>query len=415
MNSQNNPFLNAVSQISLAGKTGSIDPTFIEHFPYPDRVLEFHIPIRMDDGSTRRFTAYRSQHNNARGPYKGGIRYHQDVSKEEVMALSVWMTCKCAVLDLPLGGGKGGIIVNPKELSPGELERLSRAYVDHLAINIGSDRDVPAPDVNTNGQIMAWMVDEYAKVTGTWDPGVFTGKPISIGGSLGRDTATAQGGVYALQTILELAGEKLAGKTIAIQGSGNAGLTAAKLLSEAGAIVVAISDSREAIYQSDGIDAQTVESGKKSKQPLSTISGVKAIPNEELLELAVDILIPSAVENQIRAGNAGNIRAKYILELANGPTTPEADQVLQDRGITVIPDILANAGGVTVSYFEQVQNSMNYYWSREEVATKLREKMVLATKEVFETAKRHDTSLRNGAYVLSVSRVQQAMLNRNIL
>lgn len=376
-----NPFESARTQMKAAYEY--LAPKYDHEFAlalFPERVIEVSIPVVMDDGTTRVFTGYRSQHNGARGPYKGGIRYHQDVNKDEVMALSTWMSIKCATLDLPLGGGKGGIIVNPKELSDRELEELSRGYVRKLYKYLGPTQDVPAPDVNTNGKIMAWMVDEYSKLVGTWTPGTFTGKPVSIGGSLGRDTATAQGGVYVLTSYLESKADSITGKKVMIQGAGNAGLVMAHLLKEAGAIIVGVSDSHGAIYDASGIDITAIEALKAAKKSVQDHTSGVHYTNAEFLELPCDILIPAALENQITVDNASKIQAKLILELANGPVTPDADAILFSRQIPVIPDILANAGGVTVSYFEQVQNGMNYFWSREEVQEKLKLKMNQALK-----------------------------------
>ena len=408
-----NPFESARTQMKAAYEY--LAPKYDHEFTLalsPERIIEVSIPVVMDDGSTRMFTGYRSQHNSARGPYKGGIRYHQDVNKDEVMALSTWMSIKCATLDLPLGGGKGGIIVNPKELSERELEELSRGYVRKLYKYLGPTQDVPAPDVNTNGKIMAWMVDEYSKLVGSWTPGTFTGKPVSIGGSLGRDTATAQGGVYVLTSYLESKNENIAGKKVMIQGAGNAWLVMAHLLKEAGATIVGVSDSHGAIYDTSGIDITAIETLKAAKKSVQDhISGTH-YTNAEFLELPCDILIPAALENQITVENANKIQAKLLLELANGPVTPDADTILFSRSIPVIPDILANAGGVTVSYFEQVQNGMNYFWSREEVQEKLKLKMNQALKWVLASSASHNVMLRTGAYIVAMERILEAMKTR---
>ena len=408
-----NPFESARTQMKAAYEY--LAPKYDHEFAlalFPERVIEVSIPVVMDDGTTRVFTGYRSQHNGARGPYKGGIRYHQDVNKDEVMALSTWMSIKCATLDLPLGGGKGGIIVNPKELSDRELEELSRGYVRKLYKYLGPTQDVPAPDVNTNGKIMAWMVDEYSKLVGTWTPGTFTGKPVSIGGSLGRDTATAQGGVYVLTSYLESKADSIIGKKVMIQGAGNAGLVMAHLLKEAGAIIVGVSDSHGAIYDASGIDIAAIEALKAAKKSVQDHTSGAHYTNAEFLELPCDILIPAALENQITVDNASKIQAKLILELANGPVTPDADAILFSRQIPVIPDILANAGGVTVSYFEQVQNGMNYFWSREEVQEKLKLKMNQALKWVLASAESHNVMLRTGAYIVAMERILEAMKTR---
>jgi glutamate dehydrogenase len=439
--STNNPFLSAQSQMQTAYAflTGRYDAQFPK-IMNPERVIEVNIPVQMDSGEIRNFVGYRSQHNGARGPYKGGIRYHQDVTVDEVKALSTWMSIKCATLDLPLGGGKGGIIVNPKELSEPELEQLSRGWVQRLYKYLGPLDDVPAPDVNTNWQIMSWMVDEYSKLVGHWTPGTFTGKPLSIGGSLGRDTATAQGGLYVLEAYLRGAplsrgeGDSQGGlvsenqsktplppltggletnplqwKKIVIQGAGNAGLNMIELIEKSGAILIGTSDSHCGIFSADGLDIAQIVELKKNKKSLAEYMGAKQITNAELLELDCDILIPAALENQITGDNVQNIKAKLILELANGPITPDADTVLFGKWIAVIPDILANAGGVTVSYFEQVQNNANYYWSREEVQSKLKLKMETALAGVLKSANEHKVMLRTGAYVVAMERILEAM------
>ena len=408
--SQNNPFESARTQMKtaytfLSGQYDDIFPILLS----PDRVIEVSIPVKMDDGTLKNFTGYRSQHNSARGPYKGGIRYHQDVTKDEVMALSTWMSIKCATLDLPLGGGKGGIIVDPKTLSKTELEQLSRWWVQKLYKYIGPFDDVPAPDVNTNGEIMSWMVDEYSKLVGHWAPGAFTGKPLSIGGSLGRDTATAQGGLYVLEAYLKSKWDTLQGKRVVIQGAGNAGLNMIELIEKTWAILVGTSDSKTAIYNESGLDISRIVSLKSEKKSLTEYQSGKHISNNELLELSCDILIPAALENQITSENADRIQAKLIIELANGPITPDADIVLFAKNIPVIPDILANAGGVTVSYFEQVQNNTNYFWSREEVQTKLKLKMETALVWVLEMSESKNIMLRTGAYVVAMKRILEAM------
>lgn len=408
--SLNNPYLSAQVQIQTA----------YSHlkWPYddqitlllsPERILEVNIPVKMDSGVVKVFTGYRSQHNNARGPYKGGIRFHQDVTVDEVKALSMWMSIKCATLDLPLGGGKGGIIVDPKKLSANELEQLSRGWVKKLYKYLGEKDDVPAPDVNTNGQIMSWMVDEYSQLVGHWNPGVFTGKPLSIGGSLGRDTATAQGGFYVLEAYLQSKSDSIKGKKVIVQGAWNAGLHMMDLLVKNGAILIGASDSRWAIFTKDGLDLTQIRELKSAQQSLSEYKGATFISNAELLETACDILIPAALENQITEKNAKNIQAWLILELANGPVTPEADALLFARWIDIIPDILANAGWVTVSYFEQVQNGNNYYWSQKEVQEKLKLKMETALKSVLESTQKHKVMIRTGAYIIALQRILEAM------
>ncbi len=405
-----NPFLSAQTQMRTAYTYlgHEFDHEF-EALLLPDRVIEVSIPVRMDDGSTRVFTGYRSQHNAARGPYKGGIRYHQDVTKDEVMALSTWMSIKTATLDLPLGGGKWGIIVDPKTLSKWELERLSRGWVAKLYKYLGPLDDVPAPDVNTGGEIMSWMVDEYSHLSGHWSPGTFTGKPLSIGGSLGRDTATAQGWAYVLDAYLESKWENISGKKVIIQWAWNAWGHMMKILWKMGATIVGTSDSHGAIYDPSGLDIEKILTIKAEKKSLSEYTGVQKLTNPELLEKECDILIPAALENQITEENAGKIHARLILELANGPVTPDADNILFQKWIPVIPDILANAWGVTVSYFEQVQNSMNYSWSREEVQEKLKLKMETALSWVLKSALEHHVMLRTGAYIIATKRILEAM------
>lgn len=388
------------------------NPAAFEILKQPRRILHIHIPVRMDDGTVQVFEWYRSQHSDARGPFKGGIRFHQDVNLDEVRALSMWMTFKCAVVDLPIGWGKWGIIVNPKTLSEGELERLARGYVRELYKYIGPKTDVPAPDVNTNPKIMAWMMDEYSKLVGTFSPGSFTGKPLTIGGSKWRGAATATGGAYVLEEIMKLQWENISGKKIIIQWAGNAWLIMAGLMIERGASVVGISDSKWAVYEVSGLDITTISNLKKSRKSVIEYSDGQKLTNEELLIQPCDILIPAALENQITKDNAENIQAKVILELANGPTTPDADTILTEKWVHVIPDILANAWGVTVSYFEQVQNNANYYWDEEEVDEKLQRAMRPAARAVYEVASEKETSLRNAAYISALKRVIGAMKDR---
>lgn len=378
----------------------------------PERVIEVNIPVKMDDGSTKIFTWYRSQHNASRGAYKWGIRFHQDVSVDEVKALSMWMTFKTSVADIPLGWGKWGIIVNPKELSTGELERLSRWYVRQLYKYLGALVDVPAPDVNTNPQIMAWMMDEYSKLTGIYTPGSFTGKPLSVGWSLWRNKATAQGWVYVLQKILELQKVSLEGKKVIIEWAGNAWLTVTKMLKKLWAFVIWISDSTWWIYNENGLDLDMIETLKKSKKSVVEYKDAQKVSQNALLELPTDILIPAALENRITIENADKIQAKIILELANGPTTQEADDILFAKWILVIPDILANSGWVIVSYFEQVQNNTNYYWSEQEVEEKLHKQITQAAVFVYETAQKYNTFLRSWAYIVAMNRIFGAMTER---
>lgn len=389
-----------------------LDTNKYELISHPRRILEVNIPVKMDDGRVKTFTWFRSQHNDARWPFKGGIRFHQDVNREEVKALSMWMSFKCAVIDIPLGGGKGWIIVNPKELSENELERLSRGYVRELYKYIGPEQDVPAPDVNTNPKIMSWMMDEYSLLVWKYSPGSFTGKPLSSWGSAWRASATAQGGIYVLEEILRLKNDEIKGKSIAIQWAGNAGLTAAKILSELWAIIVGISDSRWGIYNEKGLDIEKIESLKSQRKSVIEYTDAIKLQEKEVLEKDCDILIPAALENQITDSNAKNIKAKIILELANGPITPEADNILNDMNIEVIPDILANSGGVMVSYFEQVQNNMNFYWSAEEIDQRLREKITTAANAVYSTSIEYKSHLRSAAYIVAMKRIFSAMKDR---
>ncbi len=398
---------------------------YIQQLKFPQQVIEDTIEVEMDDGSRRKFPAFRSQHNNARGPYKGGIRFHPDVSKEEVMALSTWMTWKCATTGIPFGGGKGGVKVEPRELSAAELQRLTRAYARLLADHIGPWIDSPAPDVNTNGQTMAWLTDEYQKIKIDQHQlhenplATFTGKPVALGGSQGREEATGLGGVMILEKIAEKEGwTRKRDITVAIQGFGNVGYWFAHHADLCGYRVVAVSDSKQAVYLSEGLDpAKTLECKRSSgslaeclctKDSCSLHHG-QVISNQELLELHVDILVPSALENVITDQNAANISAKYIIEMANGPVTPQADQILEQHGTTVIPDILANAGGVTVSYFEWVQNLQGYYWSRDEVITKLQPLMDQAFETMWQVKNNKHVSARLAAYVVAVRRVLEAM------
>jgi len=416
-----NPFESAMAQLQKAAKLfpKKESTLLLTLLSQPQRILNVTIPVGMDDGSTKIFHGWRVQYNNARGPYKGGIRFHPQVSLPEVMALSFWMTIKCAVADLPLGGGKGGIIVDPKSLSANELERLSRGYARAIADCIGPRLDVPAPDVNTNGIIMGWMLNEFMKIKGK-DPSLratFTGKLIKDGGSQGREEATGLGGVYVLQTILKKLGIKKQ-LTAAVQGFGNVGYNVAKFLTDAGMKVVAVSDSKGGIYVLEGINPQlTLECKKKHgylagcycSGSVCDLKKGKPITNAELLELPVDILVPSALENVLTRENASKIKAKVVLEMANGPTTPEADTILYKRGIPVIPDVLSNSGGVTVSAFEWEQNLKGQHWTKEEVNQKLKTKMERETDAVWDASQKLSTSLRTAAFYLALTRILSAM------
>lgn len=407
---ERNPFKIAQRQLDTAAVILKMEPGLHMALREPMRILEVHMPVKMDDGSTKVFTGFRVQYNNARGPCKGGIRFHPDETIDTVKALAAWMTWKTACVNIPLGGGKGGIICNPKLMSLRELERLSRAYINAVGRILGPEKDVPAPDVYTNPQIMAWMMDEYCKMHEKWAPGVITGKPLAIGGSEGRGDATARGAVMTIREAALLRGIKLKGATVAVQGFGNAGSFAASLLkSEMGCRIVAVSDSKGGIYEKDGMDPAKVLKHKEGTNTVTTFQGAKQITNEDLLELNVDILCPSALEGVITKRNADRINARIVAEIANGPTTPEADKVLFEKGIYLIPDFLCNAGGVTVSYFESVQNAYNYYWDQDEVYRRLDKVMTKAFQGVDAMARENHVDNRVGAYLVSVQRVGEAM------
>jgi len=405
-----NSFTITQRQLGSAASVLKLDPGILELLLWPMREIHVRIPVRMDNGSVRVFEGFRVHYNFARGPCKGGIRFHPEETVDTVRALAAWMTWKTAVMDLPLGGGKGGVICNPKEMSDGELQRLSRGYLRAIAHYISPEIDIPAPDVYTNPQIMAWMLDEYEGIVGRSAPGVITGKPLPLGGSAGRGDATARGGMYCLCQACKLLGLDPQGATCAIQGSGNAGQFA-HLLGERllGLKVVAVSDSKGGIYNPLGLPAKEVVAYKERVGSVVGFPGAESITNAELLELPVDILIPAAIENQITAENAPRIKAKIIAELANGPTTPEADELLFENEIFVIPDFLCNAGGVTVSHLEQVQNAMMYYWTAEEVHEKLERKMTAAFHAVHKAAQEHRVHNRLGAYLVAVQRVAEAV------
>ncbi|MBE3574995.1 MAG: Glu/Leu/Phe/Val dehydrogenase [Firmicutes bacterium] len=380
----------------------------------PRATLEVNFPVKMDDGSVQVFTGFRVQHNTARGPAKGGIRFHPAVTLDEVKALAMWMTWKCAVVDIPFGGGKGGVICDPKRLSPAELERLTRRFTSEISAFIGPDRDIPAPDVYTNAQTMGWIADTYSMHHGHFIPAVVTGKPLALGGSLGRNEATARGCVFVIQEAAQHLGMVLPGATVVVQGFGNAGSVAARLLHQLGCRVVAVSDSKGGIYDAAGLDPDQVLAHKQKTGSVVGFAGAESIGNAELLELPCDVLVPAALENQITEENAGRLRARLVAEAANGPTTPEADRILYQRGIWVLPDILANAGGVTVSYFEWVQNLQFFYWTEEEVNQRLRQTMQRSFRAVWEIAQAQQVDMRTAAYMLAVRRVADAIQARGI-
>jgi glutamate dehydrogenase/leucine dehydrogenase len=403
----NNPFQNAMSQLERATKIKKFDERFLKLLSAPNREIRIAIPVVMDDGRTELFEGYRVQYNNARGPYKGGIRYHQDTDINEVKALAFWMALKCAVANIPMGGGKGGITVDPKKLSRTELEKLSRGWIKLMAPVIGPRIDVPAPDVNTTPEIMSWMVDEYANITGDKSNAVITGKPIAVGGSEGRGPATGLGGFYVFEVIRQ----KLnlpASCNIVVQGFGNVGGNAAEILTAHGHKVIAISDSKGAILKEGGIDIKALNEYKKTNGQIAGFPGSKNITNDELLLLECDVLIPAALENQITENNAKDIKAKLIVELANGPTTPEADDILFSRGIPVVPDILANAGGVTVSTFEWEQNLKSEHWTEEQVFEKLKKIMEEETEVIWKRSKELNTDIRRTAFVVALERIEKA-------
>ncbi len=405
----------ALQQFKKAADLINLEDDLREVLSHPQREVQVSLPVRMDNGKIKVFTGYRVQHNNARGPYKGGIRYHPNVSLDEVRALAMWMTWKTAVLDLPLGGAKGGIVCDPKALSAGEMERLTRRYAYAISGIIGPYEDVPAPDVYTGPQHMAWIMDTYSTLKGYLEPGVITGKPVEIGGSLGRNESTSRGVSIVVAEAAKKLNINVKGATVAIQGFGNVGSNAAIIMAkEYGMKVVAVSDSKGGIYNKKGLDVDKVLKEKEKSGTVTTYKDAEKITNEELLTLDVDVLVPAALEQVITKDNADKIKAKIIGEGANGPTTPEADEILYQKGTLVIPDILANSGGVTVSYFEWVQDLERLQWSLEQVNKMLEEKMVKAFNDVYETSKKYKTDMRTAALTVAVSRVSQAIKLRGI-
>lgn len=410
-----NPFHIAQQQLREACDAMELDSDVYELLKEPARVFTVSIPVRMDSGKIRNFTGFRVQHSDILGPTKGGTRFHPAVTLDEMKALSMWMTFKCSVAGLPFGGGKGGIICNPKTMSIGEIERLSRGYIQALASNIGPEKDIPAPDVYTNSQIMGWMYDEYSKIHGSNAPGVITGKPLAVGGSEGRDEATARGCVFTIREAAARKDIRLDKATAVIQGFGNAGSIAAKLLHELGVTIIGVSDSRGTAVNRDGLDLEGLFAHKAKTGSVTGLAGTKSISADELLKLECDILIPAALENVITHKNARKIQAKIVAEAANGPTTPEADEVLYARDILVIPDILANAGGVTVSYFEWVQNLANYYWTSEEVNERLEKIMVQAFERTYQMYVDYRVNMRMAAYMVALERITEGMRARGWL
>jgi glutamate dehydrogenase/leucine dehydrogenase len=410
-----NPFNVALKQLEEAAKVVGIDKGMHDVLAQPKRILTVSLPTRMDNGEIHVFTGFRSQHNDARGPFKGGIRYHPQVTIEEVKALSMWMTWKCAIADIPYGGGKGGIICDPKQMSTGELERMTRRYAYAIADIIGPLTDIPAPDVYTGGKEMSWIMDTYSALKGNFvQPEVITGKPLAIGGSLGRNEATGRGLSFNVREAVKKLGINLQTSTVAVQGFGNAGQYASLMLEEMGAKVVAVSDSQGGVYNKNGIH---IGSLRKHKEKMGSVVGFpesKSISNEELLETECTILVPAALENQITKKNASQVTARLVAEAANGPTTPEADEILYENKTLVIPDVLANSGGVTVSYFEWLQNLRREYWTEEQVNSMLDKKMTRAFSDVYETHEKYQVNMRKASIALAVGRVTEAIKTRGL-
>ncbi len=401
-----------LKQLEAAADALKLAPQTKELLAEPVRNFKVAIPVKMDDGSVKVFKGFRCQHNDALGPTKGGVRFHPQVDEDEVKALAAWMTFKCALVGIPYGGAKGGILCNPKELSNSELERLSRGFIAAISPIIGPEKDIPAPDVYTNPQVMSWFMDEFSRLKGFNSPGVVTGKPLIVGGSAGRDSATARGVMFTTREACKLMKLDLREARVVVQGYGNAGFYSAKFLHELGGKVIAVNDSSGGAFNPEGMDPLALLDYKHSNGSVKGFPGSVNIVNDDLLSLECEILVPAALENQITADNAGDIRAKLISEAANGPTTPEADQILFEKGVMIIPDILANAGGVTVSYFEWVQNLSNYYWTAEEVDTKLERIMVEAFRNVYSTSIEGKVNMRVAAYMVAVNRLAEAMKTR---
>lgn len=399
----------ALKPLKNAAAILKLEPEIVETLSHPERALIVSIPVRMDNGKIKVFTGYRVQHNTARGPAKGGIRYHPNVCLDEVKSLAYWMSIKNAVVGIPYGGGKGGITCNPKEMSTGELERLTRGFAARIASFVGPDQDVPAPDVNTTAQIMGWFADEYYKIKGAYLPAVITSKPLSIGGSRGREAATGRGAFFATLEAVKVLNMPLKSARVSIQGFGNVAQPIAQYLYELGSKIVAVSDSTAGVYNPEGMNPAKLAEHKVRTRSVKDFPGAKTISTTDPITVDCDILIPAALENQITEKNADDVKAKLVVEEANGPTTPEADKILHEKGIFVVPDVLANAGGVTVSYFEWVQNRMGYYWSDEEVDQKLKVAMTNAFKDVYQTVQQHKIDMRTAAYVTAVKKIVDAM------
>ncbi len=411
---QRDPWQVALQQFDIAAEKLHLDPNMRGILRECQRELIVHFPVRMQDGVVKVFTGYRVQHNTSRGPGKGGIRYHPSVTLNEVKALAMWMTWKCAVVGIPYGGAKGGVICDPKQMTAQQLETLTRRYTTEISLLIGPDRDIPAPDVNTNAQTMAWIMDTFSMHAGHTVPAVVTGKPLSIGGSEGRSEATARGAVYTILEAAKAIGLDLDGARVVVQGYGNAGMHSAKLMAELGATVVGVSDTSGGIHNAKGLDTAKVEAFKRETGRVQGLPGADRISNAELLELDCDVLIPAAIENQIGAHNATEIKAKIVAEAANGPTSPEADKILHDRDVMLIPDILCNAGGVTVSYFEWVQDLQNLFWREATINARLKEVMVKSFNDVLQMSLKNKVHMRTAAYMVAVARVADATLTRGI-
>ena len=411
---QRDPWEVAVEQFDTAADKLHLDPNMRGILRECQRELTVHFPVRMNDGAVKVFTGYRVQHNTSRGPGKGGIRYHPSATLGEVKALAMWMTWKCAVVGIPYGGAKGAVICDPKHMTQQQLETLTRRYTTEIALLIGPDRDIPAPDLNTNSQTMAWIMDTYSMHAGHTVPAVVTGKPLSIGGSEGRNEATARGAVYTIIEAAKHLGMDLEGARVVVQGFGNAGSFSAKLMHELGAVVVGLSDTQGGIHNAKGIDPNKVDAYKRETGSVVGFPGAETVTNTQLLELDCDILIPAAIENQIGDHNAPLIRAKLVAEAANGPTSPEADRILYDKGVFLIPDILCNAGGVTVSYFEWVQDLQNLFWREATINARLKEVMVKSFNDVLQMSLKQKVNMRTAAYMVAVARVADATLTRGI-
>jgi glutamate dehydrogenase (NAD(P)+) len=409
-----NPYEIAKGQLQRVGEVFALDPDLIRVLSKPKKAVEVSIPVQMDDGSIEVFTGFRVTHNIARGPSKGGVRYHPGVTLDEVKSLAMWMTWKCSLMGLPFGGAKGGVVCNPKTLSSSELERMTRRYTSEIINDIGPERDIPAPDVGTDSRIMAWIFDTYSMNKGHSVLSVVTGKPLSVGGSLGREEATARGALYCMQAVSGKQGKRLTEYSVAIQGFGNVGSNLARLLHEEGTKVVAVSDSQGGAYNPDGIDVPTALAHKQERGTLEGLVNAEAVTNEELVELPCDILAPCALEQVVTEENADRVKASVICEGANGPVTPRADAILEDRGVLILPDVLANAGGVVVSYFEWVQGLQEYFWREDEVNSKLHDIVARAFEEAWHTRDRYETSLRLASYGLAVQRVAEATTTRGL-